>query len=333
MSTAGGQIYNGLRPLLTVAPLVEGKAPVLFHEFHGARVVAVLILLIALLRGNVLADGLFRLVPARELQRLVDLLRHAERVRLKVLKLHLNQVALGNKVLVGLVLMVKLGVDAEDILLQFFLRDVLQAERLDGVGEERARALKHRVGVAHQVDELSVGEHLHQFCHAARVGRVLGEELRAARVPKRNLDEFRERFLPHFQFCGVDVLKQHVLVAVFQLVLRVEPKVVVRVGHHVGEGELLLLRQVDGEVHIVGRALVGHEPRHVFLKERLPEHHEVGEDRLIGGAIAEMLVAREHVVHESRARAPMSEDKHRRMFQRLVGEEFLVAAVLNGRER
>ena len=39
-----------------------------------------------------------------------------------------------------------------------------------------------------------------ESCMRAGVGRVFGEELRAARVPKRNFDEFRERFLPHFQF-------------------------------------------------------------------------------------------------------------------------------------
>ena len=90
--------------------------------------------------------------------------------------------------------------------------------------------------------------------------------------------------------------------------------------------------QIDCELHIVGGSLVGHEPRHVFLEEGLSEHHEMGEHRLVGGAIAEALVAREHVVYEGGARTPVAEDEHGIVLHRYVGQELAVAAILNGSE-
>ena len=86
-------------------------------------------------------------------------------------------------VLVGLVLVIQLGVNGKDILFQLFVADVLKLQGLDGIGEETARALEHRIGIAHQVDELGVGEHLDQLFHAARVGRILAQELSAVRIP------------------------------------------------------------------------------------------------------------------------------------------------------
>ena len=52
------------------------------------------------------------------------------------------------------------------------------------VEEEAAGAFEHGVGIAYEVDELGVWEHLDQLAHAARVGRVLAQELRAVCVPQ-----------------------------------------------------------------------------------------------------------------------------------------------------
>ena len=87
---------------------------------------------------------------------------------------------------VGLVFVVELRVSRQDILHDFFLRDVLQFEGLNGIGEEGTRGFKYGVWISHQVDKLCIWEHLHQLLYAARVGRVLGEKLRAAGVPKGN---------------------------------------------------------------------------------------------------------------------------------------------------
>ena len=316
-----------------IAPVVERKFPVRFHEIARALGIVVFVFLVSLLRPDILFDGRAGLFPSRERERIVDFLRHAERIGFEVLKAHLDEVAFGDARLVGLIFVVETLVDGEDVLLDLLVGKLLQLQRLDGVGEERARALKHGVGVAHEIDELRVGEHLDQFAHAARVGRVLREELRAARVPERNLDELRKRLLPHLQFLGRDVVEEHVFVAIFQLVFREKPEVVIRVRAHVGQRELLFLREINGQFHIVGWALVGHEPRHVFLEERLSEHHEVWKHRLIGGVVAEVLVAREHVVNERCSRAPVSEDEHGGVLQRFVGQTLLVAAFLDGRQR
>ena len=158
--------------------------------------------------------------------------------------------------------------------------------------------------------------------------RVLAEELRAVGVPQGNLDQFGEGFLKYFQFGIADVIEQQVLVGIFLHVFRQEPEVVVRVGHHVGQGKLFFLRQVDGQLHVVGRTFVRHQPAHVLLEEGLSPHHQVRKYRLIGGVVAKMLVAGEHVVHEGGSAAPMSEDEHRVVFQGLVGQQFFIPFVL-----
>ena len=197
---------------------------------------------------------------------------------------------------------VELGVDGEDVGFHLRGRDVLELERLDGVGEEAAGGLEHGVGVADEIDELRIGEHLHQFAHTARVGRILTEELRAARVPQRDLDKLHKRFFEHAKLLGRDVVEEQILVGILLHVAREEPEVVVRVGHHVSQGELLLLRQVDSQFHVVCRTFVGHEPAHVFLEEGLSPHHQVREDGLIGRIVAEVAVTGEDIVHECRPR-------------------------------
>ena len=165
------------------------------------------------------------------------------------------------------------------------------------------------------------------------MGRILAEELRAVRVPQGNLDELDERVLKRLQLLRRDVVEQEVLVGILLLVLGEEPEVVIGVGHHVGQGKLFFLRQVHGQFHVVRRALVGHQPAHVLLEERLPPHHEVREDGLVGRVVAEMAVAREDVVHEGRAAAPVSQDEHGVVLQGFVGQELAVAFVLQRRQR
>ena len=54
---------------------------------------------------------------------------------------------------------------------------------------------------------------------------------------------------------------------------------------------------------------------------------------LLGSIIAEVLVAREYVIHERGSTAPVSEDKYRIMFQWLVGQQLFVTFVLQRSQR
>ena len=160
--------------------------------------------------------------------------------------------------------------------------------------------------------------------------RVLAQELSAVRIPKRNLDELGKRFFEHFQFGIRNVLEQQILVGLFLGMFGQEPEVIIRIRHHVGEGEVFILRQVYGKLHIIGRTLVGHQPTHVFLKERLPPHHQVREYSLVRGVISEMLITRKDIVHEGGSASPMSEDEHRVVLQRFGCQELFILLVLQG---
>ena len=152
------------------------------------------------------------------------------------------------------------------------------------------------------------------------MGRILAQELGAVRIPQGYLDEFHKDFLEHLQLFIRNVVEEEILVGILLHVLGQEPEVVIGVGHHVGQRELLFLRQVDGQLHVVGRTLVGHQPTHVLLEEGLPPHHQVWKNGLIGGVVAEVLVARKDVVHKRRTTPPMPQDEHRVVLQRLVGQ-------------
>ena len=158
--------------------------------------------------------------------------------------------------------------------------------------------------------------------------RVLAEELSAMRIPQRYLDELDEGLLEQLQFLRRDVIEQEVLLGILLLIFREEPEIIIGVGHHVGQGG-----QVYGQFHVVRRTLVGHQPAHVFLEERLSPHHQMRKDGLISGVVAEMAVTREDIVHESRTAAPMTENEERVVLQGLVGQEFFVALVLQGSQR
>ena len=102
---------------------------------------------------------------------------------------------------------------------------------------------------------------------------------------------------------------------------------VMRAGGHVAQRELLLLRELHPETHRIGRARRGHHRRHATLEEGAPPQHQMREDRLVGRAAAEMVVARKQVVRIGRATAPMADDKDRRFEIRPLGQPIVAAFV------
>ena len=123
-----------------VAPLVDGELPMLFYEFAGAGFVVVLVLLVALLRTYVLLNGCACFVPAGNVERLVNLFGHTQGIGFEVLEFHFDKIALGDVLLVFLVLVIELGIDLKDILFNVFVAELLELERLDSIGEEGASA-------------------------------------------------------------------------------------------------------------------------------------------------------------------------------------------------
>ena len=100
-----------------IAPVVERKFPVRFHEVARALCIVVFVFLVSLLRPDILLDGRAGLFPSWERERVVDFLRHAERIGFEVFKAHLDEVAFGDARLVGLIFVVEALVDGEDVLL------------------------------------------------------------------------------------------------------------------------------------------------------------------------------------------------------------------------
>ena len=87
----------------------------LLNELHGTGLVFVLVFLVPPLAAYVLLDSRAGLLPAGEREGAVDLLGLGQGVGLEVFKLHLDEVARRDAALVGLILVVELGVDAEDV--------------------------------------------------------------------------------------------------------------------------------------------------------------------------------------------------------------------------
>jgi len=160
--------------------------------------------------------------------------------------------------------------------------------------------------------------------------RVLAEKLRTVRIPQGNLDESGKRFLKHLQLRLTYIVEQQILIGILLLMLGQEPEVIIGIRHHVRQRKLFLLRQVYRQLHIVRGTLVGHQPAHVFLEERLSPHHQMRKYGLIRCVIAEMLVAREHIMHESCSATPVTENKYRVVLQRFVRQQLLITFVLQG---
>ena len=229
--------------------------------------------------------------------------------------------------------MIQLCINRKDILLQLFIADILQFQRLDCIGKETACRFKYRIRITHQVDKLGVREHFHQFFHPARMRRVLAEELRTLGIPQRNLDQFCEYLFKHFQFFVRDIIKQQILVRIFLLIFRQEPEIIIGIRHHVRQCKLFLLRKIHCQLHIIRRTLVRHQPAHILLEERLSPHHQMREYGLISCVIPKMLVAGEHVMYKSSSTPPVSQNEYRIMFQRLIGQQLFVAFILQCSQR
>ena len=143
------------------------------------------------------------------------------------------------------------------------------------------------------------------------VRRILGEILRAACVPKRDLDATHEcLFVGRFLF-GSNLLEGEIAVAVVNHPLGEVPEVVVGVGHRIIERKLFFLRRIGRQLHAVGGAMVRNEDIHHELEEWLPEHHQVWKYGLVGGRVPEVLVLREDVVNKGCSRPPMAKDEQR----------------------
>ena len=84
-----------------------------------------------------------------------------------------------------------------------------------------------------------------------RVRRVLGEILRAAGVPQTDLDNLHELLLEFALLRLGDVLEGEIAVAELHHLTREEPEVIVGAGRHIRERELLFLRQVGRQLHLI----------------------------------------------------------------------------------
>ena len=170
-----------------IIPVLQGIAPIIVHQLNGARLVFILVLLVAFLLAHISLYGRTGFFPSRDIQLAVNILRGGQSVTLKLLKLHLIEIALGDELLLLLVSTIQLCIGIENVLLHHVFIVRLELQRLDGVVEEAAGALEHSVRITHQIDELGVGEQFHQSLYTTGVWRVLGQILCAAGIPQRNL--------------------------------------------------------------------------------------------------------------------------------------------------
>ena len=168
-----------------VSPVFESKIPVFFDNLYGCRVVVVPVFLVALLPVDVGLDGRTCLFETGQRQGFINAARHFKRVLLEVFEFYLDEIAFGYEVLVFLITIVEIGIYLDDVVYDFVVGNILQLQRLYGVCKEVARRFKYRVGIAHEVAELGIGEHSEQNLDTCRVGRVFGEETFTVGIPKR----------------------------------------------------------------------------------------------------------------------------------------------------
>ena len=303
-----------------VAPLFERHAPIFLHGFNRILFILICILAIALLLLDIFSDVRLRLLETGQCKRTIDLFRHLKRIFLVILKLHFHQIARRDQRLLLFELVEETAINLHEILHKLLFGKILQLQRLDGIAEKAPRALENRVRIAFEIDELGIREHLEQRLNTSGVRRILAEELLSVRVPQRDLDQFEKLLLEDAPLLFGDRIEQQITLGIIQPMFGKKPEVVVAVRHHAGERELLLLRQIDLQLHVVGWTMIRHEKRHVLLEERLSPHHEMRENGLIRSGESEMAVAGEDVVDESRPAAPMSEDEQRFHLDRLVSK-------------
>lgn len=108
-----------------VAPVVDGLAPVLVDELDGAGGVLVLVLLVAALAVDVVADGFLGLFPAGELELGVDVAGGGIGIALELLELHLVEVAFGDELLLLLIGFVEAGVGEDGVHLYLIIGGIL----------------------------------------------------------------------------------------------------------------------------------------------------------------------------------------------------------------
>ena len=311
-----------------VAKIVDGLSPMGVYEVDEFLRIVVFVLLVSALFAHILFDGRACLFESGEREFAVNAFRHAHGIGLEVLELHLDEIAFGNQMLFLLIGVIEKVVGIEDVLLHFLVGDMLQFEGLDGIAVEGARAVEDRIGIADKIDELGIGVHLQDFPDASGVWWVFGEELCAASIPQGDAYHAVEGLAECTLFFFCSGFEGEEAAGIFHHAFRKNPKVVVGVRAGILEGEFLFLWQVGSQFHVVGGTFVGHQPSHGGLEQPLSEHDEVGEYGLVGGAVTEMLVAREYVVYEGGAAAPVSEDEHGVVLERFVGKCLAETAVL-----
>ena len=147
-------------------------------------------------------------------------------------------------------------------------------------------------------------------------------------IPQRNLYQLRKYFFKHLQLRIRDIVKQQILVSIFLLIFRQEPKIIISIRHHVCQCKFFFLRQVYCQLHVVRRTFIRHQPTHILLEERLSPHHQMRKHGLIGRIIAKMLITGEYIVHKSSSAPPVPQNKHRIMLQRLIRQQLLITFVL-----
>ena len=253
---------------------------------------------------------------------------HSHCIRFEVFKLHLYQVSFRNTCLVRFVLMIQFGINGQNILFKLLITDILQLQRLNGISKETTCTFENSIRITHQIDKLSIGEHLDKLFHTSRMRRILTKKLSSLRIPKRDFYQFDESLLKHFQFFLCNIIKQQIFIGILLLIFGQEPEIIIGVGHHICQSKLLFLRKVDGKLHIVRGAFVRHQPAHVLLKERLPPHHEMRKYSLVCRVVTEMLVAGENIMHKRSPATPMSQNEYRIMLQGLICQELFITSVL-----
>ena len=90
--------------------------------------------------------------------------------------------------------------------------------------------------------------------------------------------------------------------------------------------------QFDLQLERVGRPPCGHEGRHAPFEEGGAPQHQMRKNGLVGGAVPEALVAREDVVHEGRAAAPVAQNEDR-IFGAGQRGQFVVTSAVDRVER
>ena len=144
-------------------------------------------------------------------------------------------------------------------------RNVHVLKRLPGEGIKETRKLpagraEDRPGIAHDVDELGVRVHFQDHLHPCRRGRILKQQLPPPFHVADLADEELVVLLKTSQRPRTDTLKEQRTVAVPVHVLRQIINAVIADRIEVSQSHLLLLRLVEGQLHVVVTARLRQGP-------------------------------------------------------------------------